>query len=92
MDSSVADYIKYLGFLLFLTHSVNFPCGRKRETGQLGEIPRLSAECWVDELFPRVIRFLIQGSNPWPQWWEDVALRLNHQIPDAADDDSLKLD
>ena len=23
MDSSVADYIKYLGFQLFLTHSVN---------------------------------------------------------------------
>ena len=27
----------------------------------------------VDELFPRAIRYSIQSSNPWPQWWEDVA-------------------
>ena len=52
-----------------LTHPVNSPCGRKSENLEKTHDFRQS----VDELFPRAIRCSIQGSNPWPQWWEDVA-------------------
>ena len=101
-DFSVADYIKYLSYQLYLTiyvneskapqaaairpipklptilnylylqffliifltinpnHPVNFPCGRKPEN------PEKTHDFWqsVEELFPRAIRCLIQGSNP----------------------------
>ena len=59
--------------IIFLTIDTYLPCQLSlwEETGEPGENPTLSAKC--DELFPRTIRCSIQGSNPWPQWWEDVA-------------------
>ena len=68
--SSILNNLYLQVFLIiFLTHPVNVPCGRKHEKPGKTSDFRQS----VDELFPRAIRCSIQGSKPRPQWWEDVA-------------------
>ena len=66
-------YLQIWSSLLFnyypiLTHPVNFPCWRKLENPEKTHDFRQG----FDELFPRAIRCLIQGSNLRPQWWEAV--------------------